>query len=82
MFGYQTSRKDAKFVDQHDATIICFCQGSIELPGVNKVILHKSRVEHFFSFLNRRYSILSSQTAPTVFNSEALPITYQYVVFT
>ena len=37
MFGYQTSRKDAKFVDQHDATIICFCQGSIELPGVNKV---------------------------------------------
>ena len=48
MFGYQTSRKDAKFVDQHDATIICFCQGSIELPGVNKVILHKSRVEQFF----------------------------------
>ena len=47
MFGYQTSRKDAKFVDQHDATIICFCQGSIELPGVNKVILYKSRVQQF-----------------------------------
>ena len=37
MLGYQTSRKDAKFEDQHDASIICFCQGSIELPGVNKV---------------------------------------------
>ena len=42
MFGYQTSRKDAKFVDQHDATIICFCQGSIELPDVNKVIIYRA----------------------------------------
>ena len=42
MFGYQTSRKDAKFVDQHDATIICFCQGSIEFPGVNNVIIHRT----------------------------------------
>ena len=50
MFGYQTSRKDAKFVDQHDATIICFCQGSIEFPGVNNVIIYETEIAIWAGF--------------------------------